>query len=221
MRRVMAVCVAAAGAAGVVAAQGTYVPQRVYDAARGAFADFEVMLADVATANVPRPLASEISKGGLGVLDGKTGETRQLFARELVCPTDDDYFRRFVEAMGDHPGEGTSTVAEKREATERFYFAQCVKDETMAESIADAYRAAAAAGPRPLAVHVNGAFHSDFGAGTAARTIRRLPGARVVVVTVVPVANLDALSPAESERARAHYLVYTIRLKAPGAPAGE
>ena len=289
---------------GLLAAQGSYVPQRVFDSTRGAFTDFEAMLADVAgadvifvgeqhddvnthrlelavlevlarrrdtvivslemferdvrepldhflmghlaedeflkvsrpwpryrtdykplvdfavskkwpvvAANVPRPLASEISKGGLGVLDAKTGDDRALFARELKCPTDDDYFRRFGDAMGDHPaGDKPPTPAEKRQTTERFYFAQCVKDETMAESIAESYSAGAATGPRPVVVHFNGAFHSDFTTGTAARAIRRLPGKRVVVITMVPVATLDGPAPDAAERRRADYLVYTIRL---------
>jgi uncharacterized iron-regulated protein len=287
----------------LTAAQGSYVPHRVFDNARGAFTDFEMMLADVAradvvfvgeqhddvnthrlelaileglarrrervivslemferdageplshflmghlaedeflkvsrpwpryktdykplvdlaiakkwdvvAANVPRPIASEVSKGGLNVLDAKTGDDRALFARELKCPTDDDYFKRFGEAMGGHPGDETKTVAEKRETTEKFYFAQCLKDETMAESIADAYTAAASAG-RPLVVHFNGAFHSDFTAGTASRAARRLPGKRVVVISVLPVQNIDTAEPAQDDRTRANYLVYTVRVK--------
>jgi uncharacterized iron-regulated protein len=288
----------------LTAAQGMYVPHRVFDNARGAFTDFEMMLADVAradvvfvgeqhddvnthrlelaileglarrrervivslemferdareplehflmghtpedeflkvsrpwpryktdykplvdfaiakqwpvvAASVPRPLASEVSKGGLNVLDAKTGEERALFARDLQCPIDDDYFKRFGEAMGGHPGDETKTVAEKRETTEKFYFAQCLKDETMAESIAEAHTAAAAPGPRPLVVHFNGAFHSDFAAGTASRTSRRLPGKRVVVISVLPVQNIDTAAPEPTDRKRADYLVYTVRIK--------
>ena len=38
----------------------------------------------------------------------------------------------------------------------------------------------------------HGAFHTDFGAGTAERTRRRLPGRRLAVVSILPVADLDA-----------------------------
>ena len=41
-----------------------------------------------------------------------------------------------------------------------------------------------------------GAFHSDFGQGTAERVRRRLPGRRVAVVSVLPVKDLDTLAPA-------------------------
>ena len=93
-----------------------------------------------------------------------------------------------------------------KQTTERYYFSQCVKDETMAEAIAtgfDQYN-------RKLVVHVNGAFHSDFGQGTAERVRRRLNGRRVAVVSVLPVKDLDALAPAGEDLARADYLVYTV-----------
>ena len=165
----------------------------------------------VVAANVPRPIASEVSKAGFAAIDSKSEDERKWFARDRQCPTDDEYFKRFVEAMGDHPaapGTTATAVAAKRETTERFYFAQCLKDETMAESIAEAY-AAGATGKKPLVVHFNGAFHSDFGQGTAARTKRRLPGKEIVVLSVLPVKDLDAVTPDGNERKRADYLVYT------------
>ncbi|MEZ5317194.1 MAG: ChaN family lipoprotein [Vicinamibacterales bacterium] len=161
----------------------------------------------VVAANVPRPIANEISKEGLGVLAGKPDAERGWFARDLQCPLDGEYFDRFGQAMGGHPAEG-QTVAAQRQMVERFYQAQCVKDETMAESIAGAYTAAAAGAKRPAVVHVNGAFHSDFHLGTAERVRRRLPAQRVVVVTMMPVANLDTIAPTDDDRRRADYLVH-------------
>ena len=167
----------------------------------------------VIAANVPRPLASEVSKAGLGVLDGKPAEDRQWFAADLPCPLDDAYFRRFTEAMGGHPaeGEGEAAVAAQREMTERFYLAQCLKDETMGESIARAWTSGQAVSSRPLVVHVNGAFHSDFGLGTAARVRRRLPAARTIVVTVLPVESLETITASDEDLRRADYLIYTLR----------
>ena len=94
----------------------------------------------------------------------------------------------------------------------RMYFAQCLKDETMAESIARAWQ------PGRLVVHYNGSFHSDFRRGTAARVRRRLPDAKTSVLTVVPVANLDTVDPASSERKRADYLIYVLKPPAQPAP---
>jgi uncharacterized iron-regulated protein len=166
----------------------------------------------VIAANVPRPVASEVSKGGFAVLDSKSDDERRWFAADRECPTDDEYFGRFVEAMGGHPAGGTEADdAMEQERTRNFYYSQCLKDETMAESIAGAYAAGAVGNRQPLVVHFNGAFHSDFGLGTAARVKRRLPERRTVVMSVLPVDDLDDLMPDNEERRRADYLVYTTR----------
>ena len=157
----------------------------------------------IVASNAPQLLVTAVSKGGLEVLAAQSAADRKLVASDLQCPTDDDYHTRFQAAMADHPiGDG--------QAMDRLYLAQCVRDETMAESVARAWQVGALAGPT-LVVHVNGAFHSDFHEGTAARLIRRLPGKRVVVISLVPVENLDTVAPTPVERTRADYLVYTLK----------
>jgi hypothetical protein len=128
----------------------------------------------IVAANVPRPIASEVAKGGLDVLAPKTGDDRRLFARDLACPASDPYFARFVDAMGGHPAGG-SGADEAARTNQRYFQAQCLKDETMAESIAQALTAAAGTN-KAMVVHYNGAFHTDYGQGTAERVRRRLPG---------------------------------------------
>src|SRR5262245_4082109 len=152
----------------------------------------------VIAANVPRRLASDVSKSGKGVLDSLQAADKPFVARDLKCPTDDDYYRRFAEQMGGHPAPGSGEPGQKDAAdaqarVERFYWAQCLKDETMAESIVSAFEKQA--GPGTL-VHFNGSFHSDFGEGTAERVRRRLPGRRVAVISILPVESVDALAPA-------------------------
>ena len=80
----------------------------------------------------------------------------------------------------------------------------------MAESIAGCVRAARRRG-RASIVHFTGAFHSDFGTGTAERVRRRLPGRRVAVVSMLPLGDLDDLAPAGDDLKRADYLVYTVK----------
>jgi len=157
----------------------------------------------VLAANIPRPFASEISKAGLDVLAGKPASEKAWFAADWQCPTDDEYYRRFKEVMGTHAG-----AAE----VDRYYASQCLKDETMAESIVVGWSAAASATPgtRPLVVHYNGAFHSDYGLGTASRVRRRLPAAHTVVVSVVPITNLDEIAPADHQK-KGDYVVFTIK----------
>lgn len=158
-------------------------------------------------ANVPRRYASSVAKTGLTALDTLSPTERSWVAADLRCPRD-AYFDRFAATMSGHAGSGSPKVApeEQQRTTERYYFSQCVKDETMAEAIAsgfDQYN-------RKLVVHVNGAFHSDFGQGTAERVRRRLSGRRVAVISVLPVKDLDVLAPAGEDLARADYLVYTV-----------
>jgi uncharacterized iron-regulated protein len=161
----------------------------------------------VIASNVPRRLASLVAKSGRDALAQVPDTDKGLFASDLQCPRD-QYFDRFAETMGSHPTEGQDKAA--ADATmERYYWSQCVKDETMAESIAAAF--ASQAGRPGTIVHYNGAFHSDFGLGAAERTRRRLPGRRVGVVSVLPVDNLDTVTPTDEDLKRADYLVYTYR----------
>lgn len=161
----------------------------------------------VIASNVPRRLAGLVAKEGLAALEKLPAEERARVAQSIECPSD-DYRKRFVASMNEHPAPGSEkmTAAERQARDERYYVAQCIKDETMAEAIV------AALGPgRPLVVHYTGSFHSDFGHGTAARVKRRMKDARRVVISMLPVEDLDRLEVEKSERKRADYLVYTLK----------
>jgi uncharacterized iron-regulated protein len=166
----------------------------------------------VIASDIPRREASLVSRVGLTpALDSlsKVSGDRAFAAHDISCPHD-DYFDRFAKTMSDmpsHSGDSTKeSAAEKAATIERIYQAQCIKDETMGESIATAY---AAAPPRAIIVHVNGAFHSDFAYGTAARAQRRLSGKRIAVVSFVPVKDLDS-ADGKPLRKAADYIVFTL-----------
>jgi uncharacterized iron-regulated protein len=164
----------------------------------------------VVAANVPRRHAADVAKAGAMALAKLVPEERAFAARELECPFD-AYYDRFARTMDEHPVPGADKLSadERRATTERYYISQCGKDETMAESIAAAFeRRADTAG---AIVHFTGAFHSDFYTGAAERTRRRLPGSRIVVVSMLPVENLDTLAPAGDDLLRADYLIYTVK----------
>jgi uncharacterized iron-regulated protein len=162
----------------------------------------------VIAANVPRRLASAVSRRGLAVLDTMNARDRGYVAKQNLCPKD-AYYEKFAETMKGHSaGGGPPTAADAAamaQMTDRFYEAQCVKDEAMGEAIADAFTRA----PKGTVVfQVDGAFHSDFGLGTAERARRRLPKASSVVITAVPVADL-AKPDTESHAAKADYVLFT------------
>ncbi len=151
---------------------------------------------DIVAADVPRTIAAEVAASGLDVLRTKSAADKSAVReRRSSVRRTGRYFKRFAEAMGGHAGTGAGGDQADRATIARFYDAQCLKDETMGESIAQAYFAGSIGGKRPLVVHINGAFHSDYGDGTVERVRRRLPGKRVVLLTILPTDSLDHLAP--------------------------
>ncbi len=162
----------------------------------------------VVAANIPRRLASGVSRRGLPSVDSLVASDRAFVARDLQCPKD-KYYDNFVAVMGGGHGAPAAGQAGARPMTDLFYEAQCVKDETMAESIVAARERA---GTSAIVVHFNGAFHSDFGLGTASRVGRRLPAVKLVVVSAVPTPD-----PAKAKAAefldRGQYIILALRTK--------
>lgn len=157
----------------------------------------------VITANIPRPIASAIARGGVAILD-TLGARRGLAAEEHQCVAG-EYFDRFAETMRAHvPGD---TEEARAASLQRYYESQCLKDETMAESIV---RARATHGDK-LIVHLNGAFHSNYALGTAERVLRRDPSIRIAVISAIPVPDLDSVSPSDDDLRLGDWLVYTLR----------
>lgn len=125
----------------------------------------------VLAANAPRALAAKVAKEGL---ESVAGETH--LAREVTAP-EDDYFLAFQAEMKDHVG------ANGDEKLRRYYESQCLKDDTMAETIAEFLRAERMARRNTMVVHVCGKFHSDRRLGTVARVRSREPGWNLMVVS--------------------------------------
>ena len=170
----------------------------------------------VVAGNVPRRLASLIGRKGLIGVDSLPAADRALIAGQLTCPRD-KYYERFKAEMGDMSGHGAKITPEEAAAMiGRFYDAQCVKDETMAEAIV----AARAKSPDAVIVHVNGSFHSDYRMGTAQRTKSRLVGARIVVINFMPVEDLDAAN-GKKIRKVGDYVVFTLKPASPPKAAAK
>jgi uncharacterized iron-regulated protein len=147
----------------------------------------------VIAANVPRPLASRVSKADLPSVRGE-----EFVPREVIAPPG-EYRVRFAGAMGKPADADAPGLA-------LWFLAQCVKDEAMAESIE---LALCAPPPGRLVVHYCGYFHSDFGLGTVERLRRRQPSVRVGLVTTRSGAR-DA-KRVDAELARAADYVWLVR----------
>ncbi len=161
----------------------------------------------VIAANVPRRIASAVSRQGLAALDTMSKVERAYAAADNQCPKD-EYYTKFAQTMTGHGAGGGPPTAGDAAAmarmTDRFYEAQCVKDEAMGEAIANAL----AQWPGRIVYQVDGAFHSDGGLGTVARVKRRVPTVTSVVLTGVPVPDLAKADPKE-HAAKANYLLFT------------
>ncbi len=133
----------------------------------------------VVAANCPTPLARQVAKEGVAAASGNPNA-----AAETSSPKD-AYWDAFQAAMAGHGGVDEDTVYS-------FYQAQCLKDDTMAESI---LAARAGKDPAPLVFHVQGKFHGDGGMGAAARVSWRAPELRCAVLTMSSAPNVVQTAP--------------------------
>ncbi len=146
----------------------------------------------VIAGNTPRKLAGNVATGTAN------GTTDSAYVARRTTAEHDGYYQRFVEVMQGHVGAGGE------EGMEKMYRAQCLKDDTMAESIVDfldvhPHR-------RPLVVHLCGQFHSDYGYGTAMRVLTRRPLLKISVVTMRKVDNVSQL-PDDVDRKLADFVL--------------
>ena len=140
----------------------------------------------VLASNVPQPIASAVGKRGLAALaDFPADQSATL----IQAPHDRAWlrFKAVMESMGGAHGE----TAMDKATVARFYEAQVVRDETMAESITRRLDAAT----NSLVLHINGQFHSDYGDGISRRVLWRRPLTKIVIVSVLPVADLRKAPP--------------------------
>lgn len=158
----------------------------------------------VLAANAPRALAQQVGKLGITSVAGNPH-----VARETTAP-EDEYWDAFQATMGDHAG----TLGEG--AMQRFYQAQCLKDDTMAETIADHLRARQRVGERPLVVLIAGQFHTDHRRGTVARLKSRMPELDIRVLSTETVGD-GAHAIYASPRSVGDYVVVVPKQPEPAA----
>jgi uncharacterized iron-regulated protein len=146
---------------------------------------------DVLAANVYRPVASRVAREGL---DSAMGE---VWAAASVDTSPGEYRDRFDAVMSGHGGVD-------QEVMDRFFAAQCIKDDTMAESIAR--RIACDPGDPPVVIHWNGRFHSDYGLGTVERLRSRQPDLNIAVVSMLTDVQLSR-PLADEVLNQGHYII--------------
>ena len=160
--------------------------------------------------NAPARIVRAVGRDGLAATWEKlTATDRRLVAAYVSAPSD-AYWDRFRAVIGPgHRGAGDPA------AVRRFYEAQCLRDDTMAETVANALAAGRAV------LHVNGSFHSDAGLGAVARVLWRRPLAtrRLAVVKFMPVKGDPSRAETGTYKSEADFVVFVPDRKAPPVPA--
>lgn len=147
----------------------------------------------VVAANIPRRLASLVNKKGLSILDSLSVEDRTFVSKRRNV-WEDEYKESFVRTMKQNFAALPSEISSMKINIDNLYAAQCVKDDTMAESIWRVQRIP----PRRKVLHFNGDFHSRKHLGTAQKLQYLEPMLRIAVIA--PLVSADySFSPADLE----------------------
>lgn len=160
----------------------------------------------VIAANVPRRYASLVARNGVEALDTLPEAERSFAARQLRA-IDGAYKDKFFGVMremmshGSHGGNG-ATISDER--LFRMYAAQALKDDTMAESIADFLSANSTA----RVLHVNGGFHSDNRLGVVEKLKALRPDLKIAVISCEPTVSPALIPASRANPALADYHVF-------------
>ncbi len=152
----------------------------------------------VLASNAPQRLVRQVGKEGLAALKNLSDADKPLVAAYVNAPEGDVYADRFAKVMGQGQAHGDGQM--DASTLRRVYEAQCLRDDTMAETVGRALDAGR------TVLHVNGSFHSDAGLGTAARVLWRRPlNTRLAIIKIVPFKGEIAFEPVKGE---ADYLLF-------------
>lgn len=151
--------------------------------------------------NVPRRIASMVNKKGIGILDS-LGVKDQAFVAKHIQVADSLYENKFIGLMKESIAMPNSHPMMNSAVLINLFHAQCVKDDTMAESI----NLFLSKHPSFKVIHYNGDFHSNSHLGTVSRINQAY---KSMVLTPVIVESLDKIDkPTPMMLEQGDYLLY-------------
>lgn len=139
----------------------------------------------VLAANIPRSMAAHYARRG--TLDGIDDALLSYLPRIHRAP-DGEYRQRFLGQMQAMSNKHSAMPVTDSQI-EAFYRAQCLKDDTMAESIVDHHRRY----PDRKIIHYQGDFHSRYRLGVVEKLQALEPELRILVLTPVYVEDFKQL----------------------------
>ncbi|MDY6814858.1 MAG: ChaN family lipoprotein [Pseudomonadota bacterium] len=154
----------------------------------------------VIAANAPADVVRCVGRKGPGYLENLPPETRALLPGTPFLDTP-AYKEKFAEAIGGSHSTGNSELSERMRNT---YYAQLLRDNTMARAILDARTNH----PGHQILHTTGTFHSEERLGTVAVLKQRAPELSIAVITPVFWPDEEDNVPLEANRAKGDYLYF-------------
>ena len=148
----------------------------------------------VIAANIPRKIASLVSKKGLDSLASVNESDKKYIPKKIHTLEDlsidkDLYKELFYERMEvlNHQMTSNSPMSKQKFDLENLFLAQCIKDDTMAESINNFFLSY----PKSKIIHFNGSFHSDYSLGTVERLQALNPKLKITIISPHIVEDYD------------------------------
>ncbi len=151
--------------------------------------------------NVPRKYAARLAMKGPAALEALPDSEKVFVARELKV-LDDEYRERFKKEMTGEMPQAMAMVD-----PENLYAAQCLKDDTMAESIHEFLKTHAGY----KVISYQGDFHSAYSLGIVKKLKLLDPSLKTTVISVVPVEDPASLDQ-EAHRGRGDHVIFVKRV---------
>ncbi len=138
----------------------------------------------VVAANIPRALAAQYAQ--TGSLDGIPAAMKRYLPQVHLAPAG-EYRQQFMAYMTENVSSARMPVTPDK--LDNYYKAQCLKDDTMAESIVSFLQLH----PDYKLIHYQGDFHSRGRLGVVEKLQLLNPALKVAVITPIYTANTDGL----------------------------
>jgi len=151
----------------------------------------------VIAANIPRSIAGKMARTGPDFTDTLPEEDKKWLPNKISYP-DDSYKKAFLETLENMHSPMMNNNPDW------LYQAQCLKDETMAESIVNALKMK----PKARVLHFNGDFHSRYFSGTVSRVQEILPKKKIAVISPSYSENWQTANLTAKEKNAGTYIIF-------------
>ena len=151
----------------------------------------------VIAANIPRSIAGKMARTGPDFTETLPEEDKKWLPNKISYP-DDSYKKAFLETLENMHSPMMNNNPDW------LYQAQCLKDETMAESIVNALKMK----PKARVLHFNGDFHSRYFSGTVSRVQEILPKKKIAVISPSYSENWQTANLTAEEKNAGTYIIF-------------